>query len=386
MAGSIGNVETHFFTHTAADGPMEWHCASGLEQFTQAYETYGELNDDASNAILVFHALTGSQHAAGYNPSIPEAGDLWQSEYHTGWWDGFIGSGKAFDTDRYFVICANYLGGCYGSTGPSSIDPAAGKRYGSSFPDVCFADMVDAQMKLLDHLGVDRLRAVTGGSTGGIMAVSLASRYPDRVELVLPIASGIQPTSLQILHNFEQTVAIQSDPNFAGGDYYDGPIPKVGVMLARMISHKTFVSLKDLNLRARDEVVQPSQRPGAHRLGHPLESYIWHQAAKFVMRFDANTYLRIMKAWTSYDLAAEADVDGLEEVLRRSKNHRYLLFSIDSDVCFYNEEQADLVRYLELAEVDHRWITVHSDKGHDSFLLEPELYAPHIQAILNEEW
>lgn len=386
MTGTVGNVHTRFFTHTSADGPMAWHCASGLDEFTLAYETYGELDEDASNAILVFHALTGSQHAAGHNPSVPEAGDLWQPEYHTGWWDGFIGPGKAFDTDRYYVICANYLGGCYGSTGPSSTDPATGLPYGSAFPDLCFADMVDAQMKLLDHLGIDRLRAAAGGSTGGIMAASLATRYPDRVELVIPIASGIEPTSLQILHNFEQIVAIQNDPDFAGGDYYDGPHPDAGLTLARMIGHKTFVSLRDLNFRARDEVVQPHDGPGTYELNHALESYIWHQATKFVKRFDANTYLRIVRAWSTYDLAAEADVETLEDLFLRSKHHRYLLFSIDSDVCFYPEEQGDTARILELADVPYRWITVHSDKGHDSFLLEPELYAPHIQAMLNEEW
>lgn len=384
MRPSVGVVETQFFTHTAADGPVDWHCAGGLDEFTLAYETYGTLNAEASNAVLVFHALTGSQHAAGFNDHVPGVGDLWQPEYHTGWWEDFIGPGRAFDTDEFFVICANYLGGCYGSTGPSSIDPATGAPYGSTFPDVCFADMVDAQMRLLDHLGIHRLKAVTGGSTGGIMAVSLATRYPDRVDVVIPIASGVAPTSLQILHNFEQIVAIQSDPDFAGGDYYDGPGPEKGLTLARMIGHKTFVSLSALDFRARDEVVQPHDGPGTYELTHALESYIWHQATKFVRRFDANTYLRIMKAWSTYDLAAEAGFDHLEDLFLSSKRHRYLLFSIDSDVCFYPDEQEETARHLELADVPYRWITVHSDKGHDSFLLEPELYAPHIGAVLTE--
>jgi homoserine O-acetyltransferase len=218
------------------------------------------------------------------------------------------------------------------------------------------------------------------------MASSLATRYPERVELVIPIAAGVETTSLQILHNFEQTVAIENDPDFVGGDYYDGPPPERGLTLARMIGHKTFVSLRDLNFRARDEVVQPNDGPGTYQLTHALESYIWHQATKFVKRFDANTYLRIIRAWTAYDLAAEADVETLEDLFLRSKHHRYLLFSIDSDVCFYPEEQANAARILELADVPYRWITVHSDKGHDSFLLEPDLYAPHIRAMLNEEW
>ncbi len=382
MAGSVGQVQTQFFTFGSVDEPFVLKCGDEMSQVTVAYETYGELNADASNAILLFHALTGSQHAAGYNPAIPEIGDLWKSDNHQGWWDGFIGPGLPIDTDKHFVVCANYLGGCYGSTGPASINPKTGKPYGSSLPNVCFADTVDSQVKLLEHLGISKLYAVAAGSTGGVLALSLATRYPDMVDIVIPFASGVHTTALQRIHNFEQINAIQTDPNFNGGDYYDGPFPDDGLALARMISHKTFVSLKDLRMRARDEVLDIDDGPGYYDLTHPLESYMRHQGDKFVSRFDANSYLRIMHAWQTYDLVAEAGLEDLSELFTACKHQRYMVFSIDSDVCFYPEEQQEMVRYLELADVPYRWITVHSDKGHDSFLLEPELYAPHLVATL----
>jgi homoserine O-acetyltransferase len=374
----VGTVETQFFTFGSSAEPFELHCGRTLDQVTLAYETYGTLNDDASNAVLVFHALTGSQHAAGHNTAVPGIGDRWTEEIHLGWWDRFIGPGRAIDTGRFFVICANYLGGCYGSTGPASIDPGTGEPYGASFPNVCFADMVDAHLPLLDRLGIERLHAVVGGSTGGIMVLSLATRYPDMVDVVIPIASGVAATELQLIHNFEQINAIQNDPEFRGGDYYDGPPPNGGLSLARMIQHKTFVSLSALRERARSEILDHSEGPGTYRLNHVLESYMWHQGQKFVRRFDANSYLRILHAWQTFDLVEEAGLDDLSELFTRCKHQRYMVFSIDSDVCFYPEEQQTLTRYLDAADVPYRWITVHSDRGHDSFLVEPELFSPHL--------
>ncbi len=374
----LGTVETQFFTFASAAEPFVLKCGSHLDEVTLAYETYGTLNDDASNAVLVFHALTGSQHAAGHNPHVPGIGDRWREENHLGWWDGFIGPGKAIDTDRFFVICANYLGGCYGSTGPSSLNPATGRPYGSAFPDVCFADMVDAHLPLLAHLGIEKLHGAVGGSTGGMLLLSLATRHPDLVDVVVPIASGERTTGLQLIHNFEQITAIENDPDFAGGDYYDGPPPDRGLTLARMIQHKTFVSIEALRARARDEVVDQANGPGTYELNHVLESYMWHQGRKFVHRFDANTYLRIMHAWQTVDLLAEAGAEDFTELFTRCKHQRYMVFSIDSDVCFYPEDQQQLAGHLAAADVPYRWITVHSDKGHDSFLVEPELFSPHL--------
>jgi homoserine O-acetyltransferase len=376
---------TRFQTFGSSAEPVRLAAGGALPTVEVAYETYGRLNERRDNAVLLFHALTGSQHAAGINPSVPEAGGRWTDEMHLGWWDDFIGSGKALDTDELFVVCANYLGGCYGSTGPASIDPDSGRPYRSGFPVVTFADMVDVQVELVRHLGIERLRAVVGGSVGGFMALSLATRYPDMVEFVIPIASGLQVTELQTLHNFEQITAIAGDPRFAGGDYYDGAPPSDGLALARMIGHKTFVSLDALAERARSEVVD-DVGPGSYRMTSNLESYMWHQGTKFVERFDANSYLTIMHAWQTFDLLGDAGVRSFDELFSRSRNHRYMVFSIDSDVCFYPQEQRLLVDVLKGAEVPVRRITVHSDKGHDSFLLEPELFAPQLRDTLLNPW
>ncbi|HEX9855636.1 MAG TPA: homoserine O-acetyltransferase [Acidimicrobiia bacterium] len=383
MPEGVGSVSTKFFTFGSADRPFVLMNGAALPEVTLAYETYGALNEARDNAVLVFHALTGSHHAAGHNPSLPEVGTRWTEEYHVGWWDDFIGPGKAVDTDKWFVICANYLGGCYGSTGPTSIDPATGVPYSSRFPRVRFGDMVDTQVELARSLGIEKLHAAIGGSTGGFMVLSLATRYPDFVDVAVPIASGLRTTSLHTLLNFEQMNAIYADPDFRGGDYHVERPPNRGLALARIISHKSFISLKDLRLRARDEVIETSDQPGALPIEHPLESYMWHQGAKFVDRFDANSYLRIVDAWQNFDLVTEAGVEDMSEVFVACKHQRYLVFSIDSDVCYYQDEQQEMVEYLETADVPNRWITVHSDKGHDSFLLEPDLYAPHLANTLS---
>jgi len=378
-------IGTQLFTYGSADAPVHLRSGASLDSVTVAYETYGTLNAAKDNAVLVFHALTGSQHAAGIVTDVPAAGDRWTDDVHIGWWDGFIGPGAAIDTNELFVICANFLGGCYGTTGPSSTNPATGLAYGGSFPRVTFADMVDTQVEVVRFLGIEQLRAVVGGSVGGFMAVSLATRYPDLVDIVIPIASGLRVTELQTLHNFEQIAAIMSDPGFRGGDYYGQRGPIDGLRLARMISHKTFVSLDALADRARSEVASRSG-PGGYALGNSLESYMWHQGSKFVERFDANSYLKIVEAWQSVDLTAEAGVDSHEDLFTRSGDQRYMVFSIDSDVCFYPEEQRNLSTTLKHVGIRHRHITVHSDKGHDSFLTDPQLFAPHVRDTLLNPW
>ncbi|MDH5371949.1 MAG: homoserine O-acetyltransferase [Acidimicrobiia bacterium] len=376
---SVGPVETRFLKL-----PVDLVLQNGemLTAPTVAYEVYGELNEDRSNAVLVFHALTGSQHAAGVNSSVPGVDDRWTEDIHVGWWDDFIGPGKALDTNQFAVICANYLGSCYGSTGPSSTDPGTGRRYGSAFPRISLSDVVDSQLLLLDHLGIERLHAAIGGSVGGLMALSLATRYPDRVEVVIPIAAGLGVTALQRIHNFEQSLAIENDPLFCGGDYYGGSHPERGLALARMIGHKTFVSLHAMEERARSEVVVRDETGGHVQITNPLESYMWHQGTKFVRRFDANSYLHIMELWQTFDLLEQAGEDDLDKVLQRCRGQRFMVFSIDSDVCFYPDEQEELAGALKRAGVAVQRITVHSDRGHDAFLVEPGLFAPHLRDSL----
>lgn len=382
MGTGIGPVETRFFTFGSEKEPFV--CADGgeLPEVTLAYEVYGELNEAGDNAILLFHALTGSHHAAGENRDYEGAEDRWTDEVHTGWWDAFIGPGRSLNTDKFAVICANWLGHCYGTTGPASINPFTGKPYGPDFPRVSAGDTVRAHFRLLDHLGVDKLHAVVGGSVGGMMCLDVAVNYPGRVRFVVPIAAGLRATTLHVIHDFEQINAIYNDPDFNGGHYYDGPPPDAGLALARMIGHKTFVSLDQMKKRARGEVAECEDRV---RL--PIESYMWHQGKKFVKRFDANAYLRTMWAWQDFDLYAEAE--GKEKTLREmlaAGSHKYLVFSIDSDVCYYPGEQKELAEELKAAGVDFNWITVHSEKGHDAFLLEPHLFEPHLRYHLESDW
>jgi len=327
--------------------------------------------------------MTGSQHAAGLNESVPEIGGRWTKELHEGWWDAFIGPGKALDTTRFFVICANYLGGCYGSTGPASINPETGREWGAAFPALRISDIVDSQMSLLEHLGIEKLHAVVGASIGGFLSLNLATRYPDRVQQVISIGTGTRTTSLQRIMNFEQITAIESDPNFNKGDYYQGESPAKGLALARRIAHKTFISLDALRLRAREEVVSDAPPYGWYALNSPVESYMLHQGEKFIRRFDANSYLRILDAWQWLDLLAEAGADDFTELFARCRDQEHLVFSIDSDAAFYPEEQSKLAHALKTALVHAIWITVHSDKGHDSFLLEPELFTPHLRQALH---
>ncbi len=374
---SIGPVKTQFFQLTA-ENPFQLESGEGLESVTLAYETYGTLNADASNAILVFHALTGSQHAAGTNVSIPGIQPLWTDDCVLGWWDNFIGSGKALDTDHYFIICANYLGSCYGSTGPRSVNPRTGRPYGSKFPQVSAWDVVRSQLHLLDYLGIDCLHGVIGGSLGGMLALLLATRYPQRVRTVIPIATGLETTPLHRVHNFEQILAIRNDPNFNNGDYYDAEPPRSGVILARMISHKTFISLNVMEHRARQEITVQEPVGQFYNLSHPIESYMYYQGQKFAERFDANSYLRIMDMWQRLHFPSPT-----EGLFSSCIHQQYLVFGIDSDVCFYPEEQAAIAQALKHDGVNVKYITVHSDKGHDAFLLEPELFSPYIQFILS---
>ncbi len=378
-------TRTQFFETGSPAEPIRLRDGGLLPGARIAYETWGTLNEDKSNAILLFHALSGSHHAAGRNPGIEGVGPLWQDELHAGWWEDMIGPGKALDTRKHFIICGNYLGGCYGSTGPASVNPETGKPWGSSFPAVSAADQVEVFSRLLDHLGIGTLLAVVGPSVGGLIALTFATRHADRVRNVIAIASGFKTTVLNRLILFEQILAIENDPHFHGGDYYDESPPLYGLALARMISHKTFVHLDSIERRARRDVVQPDDVLAWYRVRDQFQSYMLHQGKKFVKRFDANTYLRIIDLWSRYDATAEGDAENPAELFKRARQagQRWLVFSIDSDFCFYPEEQTELVRHLEKAKVDVMHITVHSDKGHDSFLLEPDLYTPHIAWVLS---
>jgi len=387
----IEPVKTRLFHWGSADQPFQLSCGSSLPGFTLAYEVHGELNAAKDNAILLFHAFSGSHHAAGWTPALDFPHDpalklRWTAEMETGWWDGFIGPGKALDTDKFCIVCANFIGSCYGSTGPTTLHPDDGRPWGSRFPELSVLDVVKSQVLLLDSLGIDRLHAVVGPSIGGLMALSLATHYPERVGIVVPIAAGFKTTILNRLILFEQILAIENDPHFHGGDYYGMQAPEYGLALARMISHKTFFHLDTIERRARRDIVQSPDQLAWYRVRDPFQSYMLHQGKKFVQRFDANTYLRLVDMWAGFDPLSDAGVDDPAALFwpSREAGQHFLVFSIDSDFCFYPEEQAELVGHLRAGGLSPMHITVHSEKGHDSFLLEPKLYTPHLVYALNQ--
>ncbi|MCF7847873.1 MAG: homoserine O-acetyltransferase [Kiritimatiellales bacterium] len=378
-------VRSSFFTYGASDeSRLALHDGREFGPITLAYETYGELNEKKDNAILIFHALSGSQHVAGFNPEVPGVGNLWNKECQTGWWDDFVGSGKAVDTDRFFVVCANYFGGCYGSTGPSSTCPETGHPYGGDFPHISFSDIVSSQIPLFDHLGIEKFHACVGSSLGGLLALDFAVSYPERVHRVLPVACGLESTTLTRVHNLEQILAIENDPNYCNGHYYDGPHPLRGLALARMISHKTFVSLQAMELRMTDKCEQEHDEFSWYKIKTPLESYILHQGRKFLRRFDTNTYLYLIAGWTNFNLLRDSGAKDYAELFSPCREQEYLVYSIDSDVCFYPEEQEQIFKVLQDAGVPSEFVSVSSDKGHDSFLLEPDLYSGTIKHFLEK--
>lgn len=372
------NIETQFFTYDS----LTLRTGKTLSPVTLAYETYGELNEEKDNAILLFHALTGSQHAAGFNPEVPGVGERWNQDCQTGWWEDFIGPGKAIDTDRFFVVCANYIGGCYGSTGPSSINPETNLPYGGSFPRIHFGDIVDSQIPLLDHFNINKLYAVIGASLGGCLTLNFAARYPHLVDRVIPIACGLQATTLTRAHNLEQILAIENDPNFCNGNYYDGPPPVRGLALARMISHKTFVSLHVIEQRAQDRLEQENDEFSWYKIRSPLESFLLHQGRKLVQRFDTNSYIQLIAAWSDHDLLKDSNAATFAELFDPCGHQKYLVISISDDVCFYPGEQEEIRDRLIENGVTCEYLSVPSDKGHDSFLVEPDLYTDAIRSAL----
>ncbi len=369
-------------THILPLGHFTFDSGETLPGICLAYETYGQLAEDKSNAILLFHALTGSHHAHGYNPELPEAGNFWQQENHQGWWDRMIGPGKPLDTEKYFIICINYLGSCYGSSGPTSIAPD-GEPWGSRFPLVNANDQARAQIQVLNHFGIERF-TVVGPSLGGMLSLSLASLYPERIRNIIIIGAGYKPDIEHKLDGFEQMVAIELDPKYRAGRYPLSDPPNQGLALARIICHKLFVYQRGLEKRARKGV---SDRKGMLTWYNPArntESYMLHQGTKFAKRFDANAYIRIINLWTGYDLAAFSGLGSVDEAFRLFARHgiRFMIFSIDTDCCFTPRQISLFHRKLLKNGVQAQYKCIHSAKGHDSFLLEPELYEKDIRAYL----
>lgn len=365
-------------------GDFTFDTGETLPNICLAYETYGELNADKSNAILLFHALTGSHHAHGLNTDLPEAGDFWRAENHEGWWDRMIGPGKPLDTKRYFIVCVNFLGSCYGSSGPTSIAPD-GEPWGSRFPMVTPNDQARAQIRLFDAWGIDRF-AIVGPSIGGMLSLAFTHMYPERVRSVVIIGASCQPPIEHKLAAFEQFAAIEIDEKYREGRYPLSDPPRRGLALARIISHKFFVYQRGLEKRARKGGTP--DRKGLFTWYLPArntESYMLHQGTKFALRFDANAYIRIINMWASFDLPALCGKEDLDAVFRLYAEHNipFMIFSISTDCCFTPRSCSLFHRRLIKNGVNARYKCIESAKGHDSFLLEPELYQADLTAYLS---
>lgn len=346
-----------------------------LDEITLAYETWGTLDATASNAILVCHALTGDAHAAG--PS----GEGQRSE---GWWNDLIGPGLALDTDRYFIVCANAVGGCQGSTGPLSINPADGQPYGPNFPVVSTRDIVRTQALLADGLGIDRWLSVVGGSMGGMQVLEWAVMFPERLASMACIASAAAASPLQIGWSEVGRLAIVQDPKWNDGRYYDaapGEGPHEGLMLARRIAQIHYRSDKSLNDRFGRATVDRMEEAGLWSR-FQIESYLDYHGQKLARRFDANSYLVLNKAMDLHDLGRGRD--GIANALRRVNVPSFVV-SIDSDNLYTPRQQQELVGHLRAGGVDVRYETVHSDHGHDGFLIEFEQLNPLLDGFLSEQ-
>ena len=347
------------------DQPLELRSGAVLPGFDLVYETYGTLNADASNAILVCHALSGHHHVAGYT-------DADNIERTLGWWDNIVGPGRPLDTGRFFIVGLNNLGGCHGSTGPKSINPATGKPWGADFPMVAVVDWVHAQAKLADHLGIRQWAAVMGGSLGGMQALRWTITFPERVRHAIVIAAAPKLSTQNIAFNEVARHAIRSDANFRGGRYYEhGVVPEHGLMLARMLGHITYLSDDVLMARFGREL-----RDGKLGFGYDvefqIESYLRHQGTSFVKRFDANTYLLMTRSLDYFDPAREYD-GRLAQAVARARA-KYLVVSFSSDWRFSPARSREIVRALLDADRDVSYVEIESEQGHDSFLLEVPMY------------
>ncbi len=348
-------------------GPLRLDGGVLLSPVEIAYETYGTLAPDGGNAILICHALTGDQHVASAHPRTGKPG----------WWARMIGPGKPIDPARDFVICSNVLGSCMGSSGPASVDPATGRPWGMAFPVITIRDMVRAQAMLLDHLGVDRLKAVVGGSMGGMQALSWPATFPDRVDAVVVIASTARHTAQNIAFHEVGRQAIMADPKWRDGDYYGEEPPAAGLAVARMAAHITYLSEAGLTEKfGRRLQARPGKEDGAKSFGFDadfqVESYLRHQGLSFVDRFDANSYLYITRAMDYFDLAEEHG--GLLANAFRATGARFCLVSFDTDWLYPTAESRSIVQALNAAGAPVSFVELSSPYGHDAFLLDaPEM-------------
>ena len=352
---SVGIVETKYFTF--AEQPDELILESGekIGPITLAYETYGKLNNQKSNGILVLHALTGDAHAAGYNEGSQELG----------WWDTMIGPAKALDTEKYFVICSNVIGGCKGSTGTASINPKTNRPYGLDFPTITIKDMVETQLRLINNLGIKKLLAVIGGSMGGMQVLQWMISHPDKIQSAIPIATALKHSPQQIAFNEVGRQAIMADQNWDEGNYYGHTLPDKGLAIARMIGHITYMS--DVSMEAKfSRRLKESKQPFKFGQDFEVEGYLRNRGDHFVKRFDANSYLYITKAIDYFNVLNGKDI---HDVFRELKA-KVLVIAFKSDWLYPAHQSQEIARACKLAGADATYCEINSTYGHDAFLLE----------------
>ena len=351
---SVGIVETKTLE---IEEPIKLDSGKTLNNVTVAYETYGDLNKERSNAILICHALTGDSHAAGWH----------KGDKKPGWWEIVIGPGKAIDTEKYFVICSNVLGGCKGTTGPGSINPETDREYGLEFPVITIRDMVKVQKKLIESFNISQLYAVIGGSMGGMQVLEWMVSYPKMMKKAMPIATAAMSYPQQIAFNAVGRQSIFSDPNWNGGNYYGtGKIPRNGLSLARMIAHITYLSDESMDIKFGRGLQDKDEISYDFTVDFQVESYLKHQGESFVKRFDANSYLYITKAVDLFDLSiSNSLIDGFKDVECKVE-----VISVDSDWLYPTEQSTEIVTALNANDVEVSFSEIKSNYGHDAFLLE----------------
>jgi homoserine O-acetyltransferase/O-succinyltransferase len=354
-------VEKQYFTFAEGVDKMVLESGARLGPITIAYETFGTLSPARDNAILIAHAFSGDSHVAGFYTD-----DAQQEK--PGWWDSVVGPGKGIDTDKYFVICSNILGSCVGSTGPASINPETGKPYGLDFPMVTIGDMVDAQKLLIDHLGINQLLCVIGGSVGGMQVLEWCVRYPEMVRSAVPLATTMRHSAMAIAFNEVARQAILADPNWQRGNYYNDSPPHMGLAVARMVGHITYLSDEAMRRKFGRRLQDKNDFSYEIDVDFEVENYLRYQGSKFVQRFDANSLLYITKAADYYDFSNVSAKGNRVRDFSMSKA-RFLVISYSSDWLYPTYQSKELVQALKKAGRDVSFCEIEADAGHDAFLI-----------------
>ncbi len=370
---SVGIVEKKLFTFADPPDEMVLESGSRFGPVTIAYETYGSLNSQKNNAILVLHALSGDSHVAGYYS---------EDDPKPGWWDIMVGPGKGINTDKFFVVCSNILGGCMGSTGPCTINPKTVKAYGTDFPVVTIGDMARAQKALMDHLGIEKILAVIGGSIGGMQVLEWAVRYPDIVQSAIPLASTTKHSALAIAFNEVARQAIMTDPNWNSGNYYEGEKPDMGLAIARMIGHITYLSDDAMRHKFGRRLQGRSDFSFNFGADFQVESYLRYQGTKFVERFDANSFLYITKASDYFDLERQHGNGSVVEAFSKARA-KFLVISFTSDWLYPTYQSKAMVQAMKKNGLDVSFCEIEAQWGHDAFLLPNERLTTLIKGFLN---